>query len=63
MTEPTTFEVFQYAMILQKGKPVYEDFVVILQKLSSNDAPTLKNIMSTKLIEMMNEEMLKKERD
>ena len=39
-----------------------EDFIVIMQKISSKDPVTLKSMMSPKLIEMLNTEINKKGR-
>ncbi len=55
MEESVTFEVFQHALIMNKGSQgVFEDFIVILQKLSSKDPATMKTLMSSRLIELLN---------
>jgi hypothetical protein len=61
MQEQVTFDIFQYAMIQARNTSVFEDFVVILQKLTSKDPVNLKVLMSNKLIETLNSEITKKD--
>ncbi|CDW72779.1 UNKNOWN [Stylonychia lemnae] len=60
MCEQVTFDIFQYTMLQQKNSQVFEDYVVILQKLSSKDPASIRSMMGHKLIETMNMELGKK---
>lgn len=56
MCEPVTFEVFQHSLIQHRHSPAqFDDFIVILQKLTSRDPATLKTLMSTRVIETLNQ--------
>ena len=54
MQEPVTFEIFQHALIQQRSSPIFEDFVVILQKLTLKDPVPIRTLMSSRLIECLN---------
>ena len=54
MQEPITFELFQYALIQNRNSGIFEDFIVILQKLSVKDPVTMRHLMNSRLIETLN---------
>jgi len=54
MCEPVTFEVFQHSLQQHRHSKNFDDFIVILQKLTVHDPATLKTLMSTRLIETLN---------
>jgi hypothetical protein len=54
MQEPITFELFQYALIQNRNSSIFEDFIVILQKLSVKDPVTMRHLMNSRLIETLN---------
>ena len=58
--EAVTFEILQHSMIQHRHALIFEDFVVIVQKLSSKDPSSVKSLMSSKLVEILNTEMVKK---
>jgi hypothetical protein len=57
MVEPVSFELFQAALIQNRNGPLFEDFVVILQKLSQKDPVTVRTLMSSRLIETLNNQL------
>ena len=59
-SEAVTFEILQHSMIQHRHAQIFEDFVVIVQKLSSKDPSSVKSLMSSKLVEILNTEMVKK---
>jgi hypothetical protein len=58
MQEPVTFEIFQHALIQQRNSPIFEDFVVILQKLTLRDPVPMRTLMSSRLIECLNSHLV-----
>ena len=47
-------------MMQHRHAPIFEDFIVIMQKLTSKDPVGVKNLMSSKLVEILNSDMVKK---
>ena len=39
---------------MHKSSPIFEDFIVILQKLTSRDPVPMRTLMSSRLIETLN---------
>ena len=46
-------------MLQLKNTQVFEDFVVILQKLSTKDPITVRSLLNNKVVEVLNSEMTK----
>lgn len=54
MQEPITFELFQYSLIQNRHTSFFEDFIVVLQKLTTKDPVTMRHLMNSRLIETLN---------
>lgn len=64
MTAPTAFSIYQHAMLayLKKAEkekaPLTEDFIVILQKVTSKDSGAVSSQIDSGLIELLHSKLL-----
>jgi hypothetical protein len=64
MTSPTTFQIYQHAMLAYLKNPekvkqnLMEDYVVILQKITSRDTGGVSSQIDSKLIETLHSHLL-----
>lgn len=61
MTAPSTFQIYQHAMLgcLKQGKSLTEDFIVILQKITSRDPGAVSSQIDPNLTETLHDTVLR----